>query len=1500
MPQEVVQGMWTYLDSILHSKKLQHALNQGKTITIRLSLAQVILECIQEFASGVSKGSSSVSLSTLLSCCKGILSSQVLAATFTTKYELLVDLLAKLCSLSCSRLQLQPGTEPLIPQNQLVTDPTLPQPQAVVEQLAPQMFEVLLQVLNSYLTVQKQQGNAKRVFSLVTSHLLQPLLLLRHLLTSRAWTPQDDPRLRQQLSRDIRSKVDTILQSGLFFPEHLLSYREELIPAKEGTGTGSKKGAAAKGILSPVSSILTKLCAEGYCDPPLHYAVKCSSLPLLFKFSLDSYCKAEDGKMLCFYLLTRLVTGLDFELADQLTVSEAFQPDNWGLAMLALENLLNQCQTGDIYNVAADRIKHGEAQLTFYRKVVELFFNQAQPEISAWYRCLKTLLNLNHLILEPDLDQLLSIAWVDSNSQDPRVRKVREGLVSSVLQIYTKLRQLPRLFQELLNVLCRPAADQFRLPLLPEAIHQALGACLLDTPASQSLEVCNQLLESIQIFIIPDVVENADMALKLFSLSGLLFSVLFSLKTLDSSSPMPIVKQTQSMMEEMLQVVKAVLELVPENTTGELWIEKTQEAGLLLRYTWVEVDTLFQIHCSKYTSPGSDPGTDSSSPLDSILSLVSGVMTSNSDLSSPVVQHHTPMSRILLKLLTIQHMKTVLLTDKFLALSNTSEILCQATQSILGKEDPQESVVLPSKQFWDGQITTVDASCYHVAHWYLLTSNLPLIAPYISEGDVSHLACVLLSSLLNIKEGKTADKHLSIPLISRHLLESPLVVEIPSLFSALVRSLTQRIVGVLRASDTASVCSALNKFSEVSSSVTGDSGSLAVTQSNGDTSEDPTSQRRLESIAQDLLSSSQAEAGISLSETLTEDLLTVLRIVRTLNPDGMSSEDFSELFLLLFLTVREVQPQSDVNPAAGVQLLGELLCLIGTLLTGRNSHCVLKIIHGSSLLEATMIAIFSHCNKGLFQTLGCSDWHAFLRSLQDFIHSLIQLIIHRKSSVRLNLEKFTTFMLSSEVAVRSAAAMPTQPDTKGLFSLQLLLGCLTSLSQAMTSALGKSKPLDETLGLLLERITVVMGPAVQTNLQAQTDSLLGQAFSVDVVTAMVRSQVATIPQDGEVSLSHMLMYRSFCQQILKELCPAPRPMDFLVSSLQFLGQYYCAVERSKETKEEELFVQVLQNVNKLLAAPWLSLSEVKELEKPVEELLHHLLARSTPEQFSLLLLLLKDGLDTAKVHAGAHREVLSAVILTRLLSGRQLPEACSTALRFLTPQLISSLVFVVKESSQDLALTSDLTVPALTSLTALLRCGEGHLSNPHHVTIVLGALQFAPLDHLPLPVYHDTFHAIHETLFAIIQCHPQVMLKAAPVFLNAFYRLVASIIQEGRQKGEADRGGGAGDGDELLRCARLVERMYSHIATTAEDFTLLSSFVVAQYVTELQKVTLRPDIKSHLTEGVYRILDQCVERDVKFLTASLQMGVREVFNELYSSYIHYHKTQRQGEEKYTA
>ena len=72
------------------------------------------------------------------------------------------------------------------------------------------------------------------------------------------------------------------------------------------------------------------------------------------------------------------------------------------------------------------------------------------------------------------------------------------------------------------------------------------------------------------------------------------------------------------------------------------------------------------------------------------------------------------------------------------------------------------------------------------------------------------------------------------------------------------------------------------------------------------------------------------------------------------------------------------------------------------------------------------------------------------------------------------------------------------------------------------------------------------------------------------------------------------------------------------------------------------------------------------------------------------------------------------------------------------------------------------------SMTSLVRHGEGLITNPHHVILVLGALQSVPLEHLTPPVYQSTFLAVHEALFAIIQCHPQVRRRrktSALIFL---------------------------------------------------------------------------------------------------------------------------------------
>lgn len=341
----------------------------------------------------------------------------------------MVDLAVKFCSLACHELQqpslsgplqdamqpehttesVTPQDEPVTLQTQLIRDFTTAHSEPVAESplidnetkskpkeniRSAHLFEVLHQLLSCYLSVQRQQANPNRVFTMVTNQLIQTIIVLRYLLTSGEYTlSRAHLRLRPQLCRDMRVKLDSILQLALFAPEHLSSYKEELLPSKEDCG---KRGAGgAKGLLKPVSNILSKLSAQGFCESSLHYTVKANSLSMLFKFFLESYGKGrgeseEEQKMLCFYFLTRLIPPLDVGLdvasspkPDQLMCvsppASLCSPESWSLALLAVEALLNQALSADIYNVAVDKIRHGEVQLNFYRGLGQMLFNQAQP-----------------------------------------------------------------------------------------------------------------------------------------------------------------------------------------------------------------------------------------------------------------------------------------------------------------------------------------------------------------------------------------------------------------------------------------------------------------------------------------------------------------------------------------------------------------------------------------------------------------------------------------------------------------------------------------------------------------------------------------------------------------------------------------------------------------------------------------------------------------------------------------------------------------------------------------------------------------------------------------------------------------------------------------------------------------------------------------------------------------------------------------------------------------
>lgn len=808
-----------------------------------------------------------------------------------------------------------------------------------------------------------------------------------------------------------------------------------------------------------------------------------------------------------------------------------------------------------------------------------------------------------------------------------------QHMVCCLLQIYTKLRQLPRLFSEILSVICQPAVDHLRPPLLSEEIFSSLRTCLLDIPPSQGLEICSVVLETIRKYVLPDLRQDGmemdgesadkgrlndrdkgDASLKLFSLSQLLHVVLFNLKTLDNASPLPIVRQSQSLMKDIQQVVTELTLVLPLATKatqpnlstvrktskkgkrtlnqkygckGEApWVQKTQESALLLRYTWVEVNTLFLLHCSKYT------------PLDE------GLAASKSDAEAPVVsnlesftsvrQQCSPMSCLLHRLLILQQIKTVLLDTGSPSEPSTAALLSSAAHSVLAETEFTGS--LDEEQAWNGQIASVNPSSYPVAHWYVIVSNLPLIVPHLSGEDVGCVADALVSSLLNKRRTKEKDRlpgYLTTSLIFSQLLQSSVHAELPTLFSATVHALNQGIISIFKEARVSEVIPTLFEFP-------GKEGQSCSKLFDN------------EALVQEILASLKTrKVAALLTKEQNKELLDLLDILPHLNPDGMNSEDISSSFLLLLFVLASTSaaPGSEEDSAVLVEVLRIMTCLV----EGRTFQSILKHIHGGTLLEAVVASLFWRSSNGRFQTTCSSRWLDIISASRDLITSLVQLVIHRNSSVRLNLDQFTCYLTGKELASRQDVT-PGPAGTseaelgRSRSSDHLLLAVLTSFSQAMVSNLGRSKSLDQTLAQMLVRTTSSLGQAVKFVLKPKTGSqpgnqpasILSQAFLVEVVTVMLRCELSSrsVEQEHEqadATLSHMSLYQGFCQQILKEVCSAQRPTDFLVSSLHFLSLFYKVLketgahienqeEKMKRQKElDELYTHILQSVHRLMS-----------------------------------------------------------------------------------------------------------------------------------------------------------------------------------------------------------------------------------------------------------------------------------------------------------------------------
>ncbi|XP_066239698.1 unhealthy ribosome biogenesis protein 2 homolog isoform X1 [Saccopteryx leptura] len=1459
LKEDIVERLWIYMDNILHSKKLQNFIKNGKTINLQISLVKIINERIAEF----SLSGSQRNLCAVLSCCQGILSMPALAVIYTARQELIVALLSQLCWSACR------------------------QPEGTVVAL---LFKVIHLALGHYLLIQQQQVTPRRAFGEVTGHLLQPCLVLRHLLSGGTWMQARQGQLQQALSRDLRSQIEAMLQGGIFQLELLSSYKEELLDQQQ----DNTKMGAMKNLLAPMGTVIARLVEAGYCEPSLHDAVVASSVALLYKLFLDSYFK-EGNQLLCFQVLPRLFGCLRISRLQE-EQTQTLSTSDWTTELLVVEQLLNSV-ANNIYNIAADRIRHGEVQFRFFRRVAELLINHSQASVPAWFRCLKVLMSLNHLILEPDLDDLLASAWIDADITEFRTKKAQEALIHSLFQTYIKLRQVPRLFEEILGVLCRPAAEALRQPLLTAGLSTVLCECLVELPPSQVLDTWSLVLDKFQSLVLPYLWGDYDMALKSLSLSSLLHCIMFNMRSLDSSTPLPIVRRMQGTMERMLrELMKPLLDLLldPQSPELELWLQKVSDSVLLLSHTWAQVDTMLRLNCSQYHAM-SGPLTGIALEISDLPLLLPGVETHHWKKIEKIAAQFNSLGRYCLEQLYLQKMKRTLMQTS----SQSEEALCALRDDaahVLGSG--RERLTQGITASWDGQVGTVSAVTYPIAHWHLIVSNLTILLSYLCPDDVTYLADVMLRTLpVNKAQEDSAEEEPNTTLekISEAMLHSPLFPELQSLHSAFLLGITKQCASILCAGAQSDPCLLSQKlpwlFEKDLMDMAHWENRFAKVSREGP---EPRGE-----IAQNLLSLVKSDFPIQLQGEQLERILGLLEVMSALQLDSLWVPQHVHCFLLL-LSTAITRLGGSCSSSLTVKFLMTCCRLLGYLQRGKSARSVLRVVYASDIFEIILTSLFKVIS-GFLIDRDDPSWLEFLQVMGTFLEQLMQMVVQMKLSLVLNFGKIVAFL--STCQVDAGAASGRRLKNQNPLGWQLLLVSLTKLCHVLGPLVKEQKQQQHEgptalLGLLQQAV-LQMGTLLQTG-AACGAWRLSSTFILAVSTLLEvdvgqqgRHRGAEISPGVDEVFSHPALYQSVYSQVLSELPALAGSSQSLQAAVRFLTLFLLAPEL--HSKEESVFTSMFHSVRKVLADPAIPVQVIQDIEPHLGALFTHMFEVGTTKDFQGMMQYILQGLDIRNVWTADQQAILSALKLIKLLLNCPFRGEKASLFWHTCPQIITALTLQNQEACQEQPLPLAVFEPTLDVLAALLRQGEEAIGNPHHVSLAFSILLTAPVDHLKPSEYESIFPRVHNVLFSILQCHPKVMLKAIPSFLNCFHRLVVSVMHEGRQKDK----GSADDLPVVLECARLVERMYSHIAARAEDFTVFSPFLVAQYVTELQKVTLYPAVKGLLQEGIYLVLDLCIEPDVQFLRASLPPGARDIFRELHNDYVKYHKAKHEGEKRYT-
>ncbi|XP_062618204.1 unhealthy ribosome biogenesis protein 2 homolog [Saccostrea cucullata] len=1428
--------VWRCLYEVLQTKKCHVPAKFRHTLIIKPSISQVLCDSIlleYEKNSGCTAD--------IVGCALAIIKSPTLSYVFTSKYDFLVKFLGNVLLLMVRTIQ---DGKPV----------------------SSDLFQLLQKCIAMYSVSQRAHPQQTKVFQSVVEHLLISTLLLGSLA-------EKCPELKNCVE-----KLNDILDQALFHREHHPFYESFLSAV---AGKDDKKHKISKTIESlfhSLSSLLNK--KKGQVNDTDTQKIVSQYLVVFFDHFLSQKCHGE--KTLTGFQLFVHICHL-IGISDSSV--ERGGPLDQQEVVTVLSPLVRSLLKHDIYSQPQDA-SDGNIQYKFYCHILIHVLQGKQS--SLFYACLESLLELNHAILETKMSEVFITGWFEVLNRD--LLTSLDSFLAKLLQTYSKLRQVPKLLSLLLTAVRGSEFSQD--PVFSEGTALRLGEVVEQLPQAVITEVWGLLLKEISELLLGLQTEDTRSACRLLFVTKLFAVFLSHVKVADYTITHLTRLKVKGLMEETQSRLIAPL---IERVTGRKSTapEPVLFSALLLSYYWGELHLLLEA----FNVADQRSECHEQNIYRNLAVIFSIDSTRWKKIHTIATNAGVKRDSYLWKLLTTLVLKAML-ADMGVEVPNK-----EVTRIVLKLSSDTEKCLSGNPSLASGMLWEISEENYSPASLDLVLKMLPLCGPHLSCDTTQQITELVMRVMTNVTDAEIRQ------LLESHVLERcshPDILESCSWSSCMLTATFKTFCLTIQENQRNT-----NKKMKIDSKSSSVRAVLDELCDDVFTIQASEYRKRMEKLR-------------FISDLISDRLLNVHR-------EGHLTADKSSWGVCLqqidILTQCDLSPEERIRSVLGVltlltdtvsqeqageeELLGKILCVMIKIVEKMGQAPLFHVINvqrfmnwcSSLLAKENKMYSLAICQKlELILQLSCRVMVKDFQLLPELFHIM---------NKELQGSSMTAVPCSVVIFLKEISLLLKRPYLKE----EVISMCQTGVLEVYRHLKPHLDKLQESSGKLTAGHVCSLSAVVQILPREQIDSenvLFILDFSLKILEDLQEDPCLT----------------SACLEYIQSLCLSLDPDVKLLTPEQKLTLWttlksvfkHILVQNGRKTSIRREHQSVKCLVASILKSEgperkfdyftdtpmeWTSLDEDKQgswawlrkkmmydgsfereggrvIFQQIQSSVGALIFCVGDDEFQAIINSLVSDCHLEELVPHNLYKMLASVHLWKQVLHNELTEEKGAIVVNAVEQVMihfQSAMLQLKDLQDDDVILS-LAVPVMNCQADMLNFGPS-LMSPQCATLALQSCTYIPLC---TSSHYPAFHAVCVVLTSLIVHHTDSVFKVISTFISCANRLMKFVIAMGNQEMLME----SNTVMEARNCAHNLNKLYVLIASHKLDFSKVAVYLVSNFVSEVQKVTLHPAVKRALLPAIYAILDICDNHVISQLHMVLNQGVKAVFNVLYSDYMKYH------------